>query len=290
MLPFEIAGGSVVGRDHVAILKNNQDAFAIFDGKADKEDVLIGVVCDGCGSGHHSEVGAQLAARTLTSSLHRWLSFSKFPCGNQFSLLVKAEVLEVIKFCARSLQGNRPVLNAAIIEHYFLFTTLIVVVRKDVTWIMSMGDGVYSVNGEPTILQPRAGNAPVYLAYNLVKTTLKDEEGALDFQLKEYKTDEIESIIIGSDGCERIIQNQTKLLPGNPNEYVGSLEQFTQPKMFENPDNIRRRLALINKTGQRVNWTDQVIDKYHGLLNDDTTLVTIRRKPVEVTEIPINHG
>ncbi len=52
--PFEVAAGSVTGRSHVLGGKPNQDAFAF----RAADHGLVGVVCDGCGSGAHNEVGA----------------------------------------------------------------------------------------------------------------------------------------------------------------------------------------------------------------------------------------
>src|SRR5215467_2985954 len=68
--PFEIAGGSVTGRAHVAAGRNNQDAFCW----ASDADGLVAVVCDGCSSGPHNEVGAQLGARLFVQAATRLLS------------------------------------------------------------------------------------------------------------------------------------------------------------------------------------------------------------------------
>jgi len=52
---FEYASGSIIGRNHVLAGKNNQDAYHI----SVNERFIAVVVCDGCGSGKHSEVGAK---------------------------------------------------------------------------------------------------------------------------------------------------------------------------------------------------------------------------------------
>ncbi len=64
---FEIAGGSVSGRSHVLAGKGNQDAYYW----AGQETSLVAVVCDGCGSGASSEVGAELGARLLVAEVAR---------------------------------------------------------------------------------------------------------------------------------------------------------------------------------------------------------------------------
>ena len=60
-LPFQLAFATVAGRMHHLSGRNNQDAYAWTQGPGG----LIAVVCDGCGSGPHSEVGAQVGARLV---------------------------------------------------------------------------------------------------------------------------------------------------------------------------------------------------------------------------------
>ncbi|MFN7131809.1 MAG: protein phosphatase 2C domain-containing protein, partial [Myxococcales bacterium] len=62
---LQIAAGSVIGRLHANAGRNNQDAFDVSVGP----EVAVAVVCDGCGSGARSEVGAVLGARLLTAAL-----------------------------------------------------------------------------------------------------------------------------------------------------------------------------------------------------------------------------
>jgi serine/threonine protein phosphatase PrpC len=62
---FEYASGSIIGRNHVFAGKNNQDAYRIVA----NEKFIIAVVCDGCGSGKHSEVGAKLGARLVINAI-----------------------------------------------------------------------------------------------------------------------------------------------------------------------------------------------------------------------------
>ena len=66
---FEIAAGTVSGRDHRQAGKNNHDAY-VFSSDASG---TVAVVCDGCGSGRHSEVGAKIGARLVAGALRRHL-------------------------------------------------------------------------------------------------------------------------------------------------------------------------------------------------------------------------
>src|SRR5258708_7518527 len=64
---FEYAAGSIAGKAHFHPTKrsNNQDYYLIRVNK----DLVIIVVCDGCSSSPHSEVGANLGANIVASSM-----------------------------------------------------------------------------------------------------------------------------------------------------------------------------------------------------------------------------
>ena len=55
------------GKSTARVGRNNQDAhaFSVCDER------ILALVCDGCGSGRYSEVGAQIGARLLLAALHR---------------------------------------------------------------------------------------------------------------------------------------------------------------------------------------------------------------------------
>src|SRR5262249_39126815 len=52
-----------IGRDHILAQKNYQDAHALIQ----TDTHIIGVICDGCGEGVRSEVGAALAAEFIAA-------------------------------------------------------------------------------------------------------------------------------------------------------------------------------------------------------------------------------
>lgn len=62
---FEIAGGSVIGRDHLLYNKPNQDAYYY----EVRDNIIAGVVCDGCGSTPYSQVGSSLASKMIIKKL-----------------------------------------------------------------------------------------------------------------------------------------------------------------------------------------------------------------------------
>jgi hypothetical protein len=57
------------------------------------------------------------------------------------------------------------------------------------------------------------------------------------------------------------------------------LSQFwTGDDWFANPDLLRRRLCLAARACSRPNWEDRRLQRFPGLLPDDTTLIVIRRR------------
>src|SRR5512134_1247285 len=64
---FEVAAGTVVGRDHAASGRPNQDAHAVWRGP----DATVAVVADCCRSARGSETGARLGAHLVVDSLRR---------------------------------------------------------------------------------------------------------------------------------------------------------------------------------------------------------------------------
>ena len=125
-----------------------------------------------------------------------------------------------------------------------------------------------------TQIGPFPNNAPPYLAYSLCGYP---EWGHLQMHY-QLPTQEVESILIGTDGVSDLIESQGSYLPGKP-EKVGAITQFWQEdRYFKNLDMIRRRLSLINREVTKPDWQSQRLVKEVGLLPDDTTLIAIRRK------------
>ena len=125
--PFEIAGGSVTGRAHVAAGRNNQDAFCWASGA----DGLVAVVCDGCGSGARSEVGAQVGSRLLVRAATRLLRSSL----DVADLLeqVRQDVLASLRLLAREMSVDAASFSRTVADH-FLFTIVGVLItgsRRD---------------------------------------------------------------------------------------------------------------------------------------------------------------
>ncbi|MEI6835869.1 MAG: protein phosphatase 2C domain-containing protein [Candidatus Falkowbacteria bacterium] len=278
-LSFQIAGGSVTGTDHSLPgkpgAKNNHDAFLW---KVSPE-VKVAIVCDGCGSGAHSEVGAKLGAELISQIiLNQYIQLVHYQPGAQitrenFWLRVKKEIVNQLTLITGLLGPSL----TKVVNDYFLFTFVGVLITPETTYIFSVGDGLYCLNGDLHLLGPFINNAPPYFAYNLTGSNIKEtNENWLDIQINEATaTSEVKSILIATDGAEKFSKIANQAVPGKQ-ELIGPLSQFwEQDFFFDNPDQVRRRLNIINRE------TVQNQTVIGGPLKDDTTLIVIRRKVEE---------
>jgi hypothetical protein len=245
--PFEIAGGSVTGRAHVAAGRNNQDAFCW----ASDADGLVAVVCDGCSSGPHSEVGAQLGSRLWVQAATRMLSANL----DVADLLAQVgqDVLARLRVLAREMSTDASSFARTVTDH-FLFTIVGVLITAGGATTFSVGDGLVVLNGERTELGPFPNNEPPYLGYALLPSAQDRGTGdRVPFTIhRSIPASDVQSLVLGTDGA---IELETQF--------------WKDERFFKNPDMVRRRLAVLSRSARG------------GLLSDDTTLVVIRRKAAE---------
>ncbi|MDX2255393.1 MAG: protein phosphatase 2C domain-containing protein [Pseudanabaenaceae cyanobacterium bins.39] len=252
---FAYASGSIIGRNHVLAGKNNQDAYQIVA----NNKFIAAVVCDGCSSGKHSEVGAKLGARLVVEEIGNLLN-QEVNQDSQISIpdfwnLIKFNLLQKLKNLVTLTNGDMEFVN-----NYLLFTILGVVITEGEMVTFSMGDGAIAINGELNQIPAYANNAPPYLAYGLYKPD------AIDFEIRDrLPTVELESILIATDGIDDLLK-------------VEDIHQFWQEdRYFQNPDAIRRKLAMLNREEVKPDWNKRELNRRSGVLSDDTSLVVVRR-------------
>lgn len=269
---FEITGGSVIGRDHVRIGKNCQDAYYWKEASG----VLVAVVCDGCGSNDHSEVGAQVGAKiAVESTLRHYLaepdSFPYATMKNPGLNLVKRSILIKLQALVDGMAGS----FSENVSQYFLFTILGTILdpKADKAYIFGCGDGIFYVNNVSTTI-PSPNNAPAYLSYNLVNTSQATADLGM---LWMGALETVKSILIGTDGVADLARAFDASIPGRE-EKIGSISQFWEKDgFFKNPFSVGHRLTLINRSISRVDWEKKAMCESHGPLKDDTTFIAIRR-------------
>jgi len=270
-----VAGGSVPGTDHTKPGQpgwtNNHDAFTW---RGLRSGGFVAVVCDGCGSGKHSEVGshlgANLLAQTITDDVEK-LHIEGRPLAQIALGRVQQIVLGYFATLAKATGGS----FSQTINDYFLFTIVGAIVTPEEYCIFSLGDGVFILNGDVYPLGPFPNNSPPYLMYNLAGSSLLDANPALlNLQVQARgSTKDLNWLLIGTDGVLDLINAKGKTIPGRK-ETVGAIEQFLSDSCMQNPDGIRRRLAVLNREtvedGRSIRG---------GLLTDDTTFIIVQITP-----------
>jgi hypothetical protein len=269
---FDVAGGTVVGRDHVRIGRNSHDAYCYFN-----RDITVAVVCDGCGSSDHSEVGAKIGAKITVESVLRHYradpaAFDHPNMQNPGLQYVKRSILTKIQAVAEAMTGS----FSENVSEYFLFTIVGAILdpKNGKAYIFGCGDGLFYVNDVPTMIQS-PNNAPGYLSYNLVETNQPKTELGMFWM---GSLDRVKSILLGTDGAMDLARAFDKPIPGKE-ELIGPISQFWEKDgFFKNPFQIGHRLALINRSINKIDWEKKAMLEAHGPLRDDTTLIAIRRK------------
>lgn len=298
---IEVATGTVTGRDHtfggnLVLGKGNQDAIET----AWTKDSFIAVLCDGCSSGEHSEVGAQLICRLLLSDIV-WLL--------EESITVPAQSPGVWSFgdCAvfqggkvshATFPGNAP----PYLGYRLLPDSKVKIAPEELVFrpILTTGsdrlllddscDATVRHIREPLRLMrsPSFSERQAVEAYFLCTATV--------VIVNESNLDML-PLVVGTDGLAD----------------VPDPAMFLEDRMFANPMNATRLLRKLNQPSVRIEVGDplaqvkaalqirlenrdlnveQILNlvaktpvspprlvKTDGVLPDDTTLVAIRKKP-----------
>src|SRR5262245_48370163 len=133
---IEIAAASVVGREHRRTDRPCQDAFAVRRSDAG----VVAVVCDGCGSGAHSELGARLGANLIANAAAARLADAADPAAWR----------AVCDGVIARLAALTPDLA---IDAHLLFTVIAVAVVPAGAAVLVIGDGVVIDDGAVRVIE-----------------------------------------------------------------------------------------------------------------------------------------
>lgn len=171
----QLSGASVLGRDHALVRKNCQDSFAL----GQQNGAVWGVVCDGCGEGDRSELGAHLTSVLLHRSFALSARFAEPGC---VSRVVETANERLYVFYSKMLQDLYPLGRwgteaehndmRLFAFHHMLCTVVAFFAYGDEAVVFWAGDGSFEVNGERTTLD--SGNRPKYPIYPVLKTIVPE--------------------------------------------------------------------------------------------------------------------
>jgi hypothetical protein len=158
---FLLRAGTVTGREHLRLGRNNQDGAAVLE----KDGFAVAVVTDGCGSGPSSEVGARLGARFLARRI--LTEARRNGLTSELPTRVCEALVSFLFTVARGLDVEGEGLSDDVAQQ-LLFTFQCAVMDGERALVFGVGDGVVAVDGAVTTLDAGPDNAPSYLAYRLV--------------------------------------------------------------------------------------------------------------------------
>lgn len=240
---FLVTSGTVLGREHARLFRNNQDGI----GLCVEDRVISAVVSDGCSEGGASEIGAKLAAQWLAAWGPLYGQATGFEPGRFVSALARGLIRHLDPF-VRSLSTS-PGIDPAVIQEFFLFTFLMLIMTEERTTIFGVGDGVFSVDGRTTVLDAGEENAPPYVGYRLVPGAVEPGREIYEPRIHfDGPTSSVDAILIGTDGAASLEVN----------------ELLEDQRFLRNRTLLHKRLRVLS-TERR--------------LDDDTTVVLVRRRP-----------
>lgn len=238
---------AVSGARHLRMARNGQDAAASWVG--DGAGAIV--VCDGCGSGASSEVGARLGAQLVIAAVAERLREGERPSALWGG--VRAQVAAVLGQLAEAMPGDR---TAAIREH-FLFTIVAAAASRDGACVWAIGDGAYATGGEVHLLGPFEDNQPPYLAYDLLDMPTMPVAARL-----EAIDPRAGSVAVATDGAAEI-----------------GLTRMLDDATLAHGDGLRRRLAVLARSGERIDWDARRIVRAPAALQDDGAIAVLRWRP-----------
>lgn len=244
---LEIAAGSVAGWVHRRVGRPNQDAARVVRTPA---GVAI-AVCDGCGSGSRSEIGATLGARVWAQVMTARLRDGGAITAADLQAMA-ATVLDRLAVVAATLGDDL----AEVTREHLLFTSLVAAITDDQVVVAAIGDGVVVLGDVVHVLGPFADNAPPYLT----EAWFGPPRAVATWSRARA---EVGRLILATDGAVPLV--------GAALDELAGLDAI-----YRNPYALERRLRLLADDGLEIDWDAHRTHRKPALLDDDTTAVCVR--------------
>jgi hypothetical protein len=270
---FEFAYGSVMGSDHKLYGKNCQDYGNIRLGN----DVVVGIVADGCGSAEHSEVGARIVTEAILADLFYYLSTHAEIYKYDVNKIPKEQILKKVDQSVelalltvfRYYKDNH-------IDTNDLLTTIVgFIILPEYSWFFVYGDGMIEINGVwESVITDELGY-PQYPIYNVM-----NNKPAVPQLTTISKTKNLFTFSVGTDGVRYLLDAfpKGKTYPGKKELVEPGCTLLHKDSNFSNIEGLQTTLQKLNRDSVTIDREKDRLVKHKGLLNDDTTLIVGRRK------------
>lgn len=240
------AAAAVTGARHLRASRNGQDAAAAWVG----DGCGAIVVCDGCGSGAYSEVGSRLGARLVVASLAEQLAAGTGATDVWSGM--RAGVLADLAHLVAAMKGDRE----AIVREHFLFTIVAAAWRGSDIGVWAAGDGAYAIGDRVVVLGPFADNQPPYLGYELLGEPIQPHVAHADASAGR--------LAVATDGVAELAA---------PFDFTAL---SSDPRLVAHPDALRRQLAILARSPERIDWEARRIERRPAALQDDGAMALLR--------------
>ncbi len=242
---ISMAAAAVTGARHLRASRNGQDAVATYRGVGG----AVVVVADGCGSAPSSEVGARLGATLFAAAVGARLADTEREI--EVPAAWEAARADVVKALAAVAGGEH-----SLVRDCFLFTLVAAAIGpRGGASVWALGDGAYSFGDTTCVLGPFEDNQPPYLAYDLMNEPRRAHFASAPATC--------ETIIVATDGaCD----------------LDTGLEGFATHKNLEHPDALRRQLALLARSDERIDWDARRVIRTPARLQDDCAVAVLHRR------------
>ena len=270
---WKLTTAAVAGARHQRAARNGQDAVASWLGA----DAAAIVVCDGCSAGAGSEMGARLGAQLVTGALARRLAGGAAAGDEAMWRGMRAETVASLALLLERLgpeleSGNGRTRLGAVLENAlrdgFLFTIVAAAVTRDEVAVWALGDGAYALGTSSRVLGPFADNAPPYLAYDLL-----GEPHAAHLRVESASCG---SVVIATDGVVDLIEAGTAREHESESDRTGQVLSALAAPALTRPDALRRHLALLARSGERIDWDARRVVRTPAPLQDDCAVASLR--------------
>lgn len=229
------AAAAITGARHLRVARNGQDATALWVG----DGGAAVVVCDGCGSGASSEVGARLGASLAIHAIAGLLAKGEPP--STLWAAVRAHIAGALASVVEQMAGDR----ANAIRDHFLFTIVAAAITRHEAAVWMLGDGAYLLGGRTHVAGPFDGNQPPYLAYDLLGAATP----------AHLAVGPVGPVVVATDGGADL-----------------DLARFATRRFVDHPDALRRHLAVLARGTERLDWDERRVARTPAVLQDDCAI------------------